>query len=180
MTDVADTSNPATTVTPAIEPVVTPAADPAAEFTTKIADLEAKLAEQVTRASELAAERDALAERTKLIDSLTGERDKALAEVTKLTNTSRENALLDKLYAALPHAPRTDVLRTVRALAAEGKVTMATETPDRTANEVLGMLRTEQSALLRTPVGASGSTNPTPIVSPQVDPLLAVFGPRRK
>ena len=177
MTDVADTSNPAT---PAVEPAVTPAADPAAEFTTKIADLETKLAEQVTRTSELAAERDALAERTKLIDSLTGERDKALAEVTKLTNTSRENALLDKLYAALPHAPRTDVLRTVRALAAEGKLTMATETPDRTANEVLAMLKAESSALLRTPVGASGATNPTPIVSPQVDPLLAVFGPRRK
>lgn len=173
-------SEAATTTTTVEQPAVTPTADPAAEFTAKIADLETKLADHVTRVSELAAERDALAEKAKLIETLTGERDKAVAEVTKLTNNHRENSLLDKLYAALPHAPRTDVLRTVRALAAEGKVNMTTETPDRTANEVLGMLKAEQSALLRTPVGAGGSTNPSTIVPPQVDPLLAVFGPRRK
>lgn len=164
---------------------VTPA--PNADLTAKIADLEAKLTEQATRVTTLSAERealaterDALAERAKLIDALTGERDKALGEVTKLVNTNRETALMSKLYTALPHAPKTDVLRTVKALAAEGKVVMATETPDKTAQEVLEMLKSEQSALLRTPVGASGSTNPSVQVSPQVDPMVALFGPRRK
>lgn len=85
---------------------------------------------------------------------------------------------MSKLYASLPHAPKTDVLRTVKALAAEGKVVLATETPDKTASDVLEMLKTEQSALLRTPVGAAGATNPSVQASAQVDPMLALFGPR--
>lgn len=166
-----------------------PAGDPApnADLAAKIADLESKLTEHATRVSTLAAERDALsterdalAERAKLVESLTAERDKALGDFTKLVNTNREAALMSKLYTALPHAPKTDVLRTVKALAAEGKVVMATETPDKTASDVLEMLKSEQSALLRTPVGASGATNPQVQASPQVDPLVAAFGPRRR
>jgi flagellar motility protein MotE (MotC chaperone) len=146
--------------------------DPTAEFRARVADLEAKLAERTTLVSTLTGERDALAEKTKLIESLTTERDKAVGEVTRLINQSRETALLDKLYSSLPHAPRTDVARTVKAMAAEGKVNLHTDTPDRTAADVLGMLKTEQSALLRTPVGANGATNPPVRVAPKAPQFL--------
>lgn len=164
----------------AIKPPVTD------ESATRIATLEsllseqaAKFSEQVTLASALTAERDALAERAKLVESLTAERDKALGEFKKLTDSTREGALMSKLYAALPHAPKTDVARTLKALAAEGKVVLATETPDKTAAAVLEMLKAEQSVLLRTPVGTTGATNPNVQASAQVDPMLALFGPRR-
>lgn len=165
----------------AIKPPVTD------EAATRIATLESllseqatKFSEQVTLASALTAERDALAVRAALVDSLSAERDKALLEFKQLTDATREDALMSRLYAALPHAPRTDVARTLKALAAEGKVVLASETPDRTAAGVLEMLKSEQSALLRTPVGASGSTNPVVQATAQVDPMLALFGPRRK
>lgn len=169
------------TTTPSTTPetaAVTP--DPTAEFKARVAELEAKLAERDTLVSTLTGERDVLADKAKAIESLTTERDKAVSEVTRLINQSRETALLDKLYSSLPHAPRSDVLRTVRAMAAEGKVNLHSETPDRTAADVLATLKSENSALVRSPVGANGGTNPTVSVSPHVDPLLAVFGPRRK
>lgn len=157
------------------------------EAATKIAELEARLTEtatkyteQVTLASALTAERDALAERAKLVDSLTAERDKAIGDFKKLTDSTREGALMSRLYAALPHAPKTDVARTLKALAAEGKVVLATETPDKTAADVLEMLKAEQSALLRTPVGATGATNPSVQPSAQVDKMAAMFGPVRR
>lgn len=166
----------------AIKPPVTDeaAATRIATLESQLSEQATKFSEQVTLASALTAERDALAERAKLVDSLTAERDKAIGEFKKLTDSTRESALMGKLYAALPHAPKTDVARTLKALAAEGKVVLATETPDKTAADVLEMLKNESSALLRTPVGATGATNPSVQASAQVDPLVAAFGPRRR
>ena len=87
---------------------------------------------------------------------------------------------MSRMYAALPHAPKTDVARTMKALAAEGKVALATENPDKAAADVLEMLKAEQSSLLKTPVGAAGATNPSVQVSAQVDPMAAMFGPVRR
>lgn len=154
--------------------------DPAAEFKAKIADLEAKLAERDSLVSTLTGERDSFAEKAKLVESITGERDQARGEVKRLVDENRTTALLDMLRNVIPHAPRPDIVRTVKALAADGKVPLSPESPDKAAAAVLELLKSENSALLRTPVGASGSTNPTITTSPQVDPLLAVFGPRRK
>jgi hypothetical protein len=168
------------TLTPTTQPdATTSTVDPTAEFKAKVAELEGKLNEHATLVSTLTSERDAFAEKAKLIDSLTIEKTKAEAEVTRLTNEARTTALLDKLFTALPHAPRTDVVRTIKAMAAEGKVNLTSDAPDRAAADVLATLKNENSALLRSPVGANGGTNPTVSVSPQVDPLLAVFGQRR-
>jgi len=164
------TTTPSTTLETAA--AVAAIADPTAEFKTKLAELEAKLAERDTLVSTLTGERDAFADKAKLIESLTGERDKALSEVTRLTNAARETALLDKLYSAMPHAPRTDVLRTVKAMAADGKVSLTSETPDRVAAAVIDMLKAEQSALLRAPVGANGATNPPVRVAPKAPQFL--------
>lgn len=161
------------TTTPSTTPetaAVTP--DPTAEFKTKLAELEAKLAERDTLVSTLTGERDAFADKAKLIESLTTERDKAVSEVTRLINQSRETALLDKLYSSLPHAPRTDVARTVKAMAAEGKLNIHSDQPLRVASDVLDMLKAEQSALLRAPVGANGATNPPVRVAPKAPQFL--------
>jgi len=164
------TTTPSTTLETAAP--VAAIADPTAEFKTKLAELEAKLAERDTLVSTLTGERDAFADKAKLIESLTTERDKAVSEVTRLTNAARETALLDKLYSAMPHAPRTDVLRTVKAMAADGKVSLTSETPDRVAAAVIDMLKAEQSALLRAPVGANGATNPPVRVAPKAPQFL--------
>ncbi len=169
------------TTTPSTTPeTAAPVADPTAEFKARIADLETKLAERDTLVSTLTGERDTFAEKAKLIESLTGERDQARGEVKRLVDENRTTALFDALRNALPHAPRNDIVRTVKALAADGKVPLSPESPDKAAATVLELLKSESSSLLRTPVGASGATNPTITTSPQVDPLLAVFGPRRK
>lgn len=157
-------------------------ADPTARIAAlelQLSEQAGKFAEQVALTSSLTTERDALAARAALVESLTTERDTAVVAFQKLTDKTREVALLDKLYAALPHAPRTDVQRTVRALAAEGKATLAPESPDAAAEAILGALKAEQSALLRAPVGASGGTNPPNQTTAQIDPLMALFGPRR-
>lgn len=169
-----------TSTTPTTPETAAPVvADPTAEFKTKVADLEAKLAERDTLVSTLTSERDTFAEKAKAIESLTGERDKAVNEVVRLTNEARTTALLDKLFTALPHAPRSDVLRTVKAMAAEGKVNLHSETPDRTAADVLATLKSENSALMRAPVGANGGTNPSVSVSPRkYNGAAAFFGGR--
>jgi hypothetical protein len=170
----------ATGSTPTAPAAAQLAADPAADFKARVADLEVKLAEHAARVAELATERDALSERAKAADTLTGERDRLAGEVKKLTDQSRETALLDKLFGALPHAPRGDVKRMLRGLADEGKANRYSDNADKTAAEILDILKADGSALLRAPVGAGGGTNPTLTVSPQVDPLLAAFGPRRR
>lgn len=146
----------------------TQAAAPAGpDIAAKLADLEGKL-------SAVLKERDTLAERAKLADALQtkhdklaadlaaiqGERDKLTGEVTSLTNEKRENAILDKLSAALPHASRSEVRRMFLGLAAEGKAERYSDDAEKTAGSILAILKSEGSALLRAPVGASGGTNP--------------------
>lgn len=146
----------ATGSTPTAPAAAQLAADPAAEYRAKVADLEVKLAEQAARAAELATERDALSERAKLADTLT-------VEVKKLTDQTRETALLDKLYGALPHAPRGDVKRLVAGMAPDKRYS---DNAEKTAAEIVDILKADASALLRAPVGTGGGTNPNIQVSP--------------
>lgn len=172
------------TPTPAAPAVTTPTPDTtAAAGAGELAKLTAQLAS-------LAAERDQLAERAKLADTLAAEReklsgelaaiqadrDKALAQVDTMTKAQREASLTDKLRAAMPHAAPTDVKRLVASLAPEQR---HSDNAEKTAAEILGTLKAENSALLRAPVGASGGTNPIQ-TSPQVDTLAAFYGPRRR
>ena len=176
MTDTT-TAPDSTPTTPAAAAAPVAAASPVVDHAARVADLEAKLAALAGERDTLAA---AVAEKAKFAETAAGERDKALGEVQRLTAAAREAAVLDALFTALPHAPRTDVRRAMRALAGEGKLKLDTDTPDRAAADVLSILRAEGSALTRTPVGATGGTNPVVNVPPAIDPLLAVFGPRRK
>ena len=139
----------------------------AAAAAARVTDLEARLAALATERDTLAA---GLAEKAQLADAAVAERDKALGDVQRMTAAARETAVLDALYAQIPHAPRTDVRRVVRAMVVEGKLTTDTNTPDRAAADVISILRDESSALLRAPVGANGGTSPP----------LARVAPRRK
>lgn len=167
-----DTTTPDSSTTLAADVIVDPA-----DITARVADLESRLVALAGERDNLAA---AVAEKVKLAEAAVGERDRALGDVQRLTAATREAAVLDALFVSLPHAPRSDVRRVVRAMVADGKLKTDTETPDRAAADVLSVLRTEGSALMRAPVGATGSTNPVVHVSPAINPLLAVFGPRRK
>ncbi|WP_434417790.1 hypothetical protein [Nannocystis pusilla] len=159
----------------------------APDMSGKVADLEARLAAVLK-------ERDTHAERANLaatlqtkhdklaadFAALTGERDKLTTQVTTLTNEKREGAILDKLSTALPHASRTEVRRMFLGLAVDGKVERYAEDADKTSAAVLEILKTENSALLRAPVGATGGTNPSTVQSPSRDPLASLFLGRRR
>lgn len=159
---------------------------PAADVAAKLADLEGKL-------TAVLKERDTLAERAKLADTLqtkhdklaadlaalTGERDKLQTEVTGLTNEKREAAILDKLTASLPHASRSEVRRTFLGMAAEGKVERYADDAQKTAATIIDILKADNSALLRAPVGAGGSTNPTPQSPKKYNAAAAFFSGQR-
>ena len=135
------------------------------------------LAERATLADSLKTQADKLAAD---LGALQGERDKLAGEVKTLTNEKREGAILDKLTAALPHAARTEVRRTFLGLAVDGKVDRYADDAEKTASAILDILKAENSALLRAPVGASGGTNPVVATKPQIDPLAALFLGRRR
>jgi hypothetical protein len=126
------------------------------------------LADQVKTATKLAAD----------MTALSSERDTLRTQVETMTKTAREGALLDRLYSALPGASKTEVSRMLKALADEGKADRYTDNPDKTSAEILGILKIENSALLRTPVNANGSTNPQTQLTPQ-DKVSRLFGARR-
>lgn len=156
-------------------------------------DVAAKLADMESKFAAVLKERDTLAERAKLADTLQtkhdklaadlaalqAERDKLTGEVTTLSNEKRETAILDKLVTSLPHASRNDIRRAFLGMAADGKIERYGQDADKVASTVIEALKTENSALLRPPVGASGGTNPAPVQSAQKDPLRVLFGARR-
>ncbi len=168
------------------DPIVTPdtpiptpvtATPVVVDSTARLADLESQLQ---AKASEFEAAMAASADLAKKLEALVTERDAATAAVTRLEAAAREAAILDAVLASVPHAPKGDVRRALRGMAAEGKMKVVdTDPPDRVAAEAISVLRAEGSALLRVPVGAGGGTNPVTQVAPP-NPLLAVFGPRRK
>lgn len=147
--------------------VIADGTDVAAAAAARVTDLEARLAALATERDTLAA---GLAEKAQLAEAAVAERDKALGDVQRMTSAAREAAVLDALYVALPHAPRTDVRRVLRAMVVDGKLSTDTDTPDRAAADVISVLQGESSALLRAPVGANGGTSPP----------LARVAPRRK
>lgn len=142
------------------------------------ADLETRLgtlkSESESRAAAHAAAVTALqAER----DKLAGERDRIAADLDKLTKSTRETALFDKLFTALPHMDRRAIRGIVRELSEEGRVDRYSEQTDKQAQSILDILKTDSPSMLKAPAVPGGGTNPVKI-TPQVDPLAAAFGPR--
>lgn len=158
-------------------PTPVPATPVVVDSAARLADLESQLQ---AKASEFEAAMAASADLAKKLEALVTERDAATAAVTRLEAAAREAAILDAVLASVPHAPKGDVRRALRGMATEGKLKVVdTDPPDRVAAEAISVLRAEGSAILRVPVGAGGGTNPVTQVAPP-NPLLAVFGPRRK
>lgn len=151
------------TVTPDTTTPV-PATPVVVDHTERLADLESALQQ---KASEFEAAMAASADLAKKLEALVTERDAATAAVTRLEAAAREAAILDAVLASVPHAPKGDVRRALRGMATEGKLKVGnSDPPDRVAAEVLSVLRSEGSALLRVPVGAGGGTNPSPRATP--------------
>lgn len=164
---------------------------------TPIIDTQAQALKDLQRDNEALSRQ--LTEKQQALTTVQRERDDHKTAVDKLTpqaqlaaelqrkvdgyvSRERENALIEAARPKLPGAEPLAIRGVIATLAEQGKINRAPENPAAELEKLLKAIETDSPSLLRpatTGGGASAARSSSAQPKP-IDPLTAVFGPRRR